>query len=134
MSTSNFKLNLAGNYLEGKRDLFLSENDEFMINSLNVNINTDNTTNQYENYANDYENSTEVTPDLSQGEIKYVHENLKNSYDKLEVEKENLKDTESVLDKVEYKEWKEVTPHLLTFHVDFKECFQFKGIQYCNKI
>ena len=26
----NLKLNLAGNYLEGKRDLFLSKNDEFI--------------------------------------------------------------------------------------------------------
>ena len=93
-----------GNYLEGKRDLFLSENDEFMISSLNVNIDTSNSTNQYESYTNDYENYTEVTTDLSQGGIKYVHENSKNSNDKLEVEKENLKDIESVLDKVEYKE------------------------------
>ena len=109
------------NYLEGKRDLFLSDNDEFMIKFLNVNIDTNNTTNQYENYTNDYENYTEVTPDPLQGEITYVYENLKNSDGKLEVEKENLKDIESVLDKVEYKEWKEVTPHHLTFRVDFKE-------------
>ena len=92
-----------------------------MINSLNVSIDTNNTTNQYENYTNDYESYTEVTSDLSRGEIKYVYENLKNSDDKLEVEKENLKDIESVLDKVEYKEWKEVIPHLPTFHVNFKE-------------
>ena len=45
-SIGNFKVNLAGNYLEEKRDLFLSKNDEFMINSSNVNINTNNTTNQ----------------------------------------------------------------------------------------
>ena len=50
-----------------------------------------------------------------------MYENLKNSDDKLEVEKENLRDLESVLDKVEYKEWKEVTPYLLTFHVNFKD-------------
>ena len=50
-----------------------------------------------------------------------MYENLKNSDDKLEVEKENLKDIESVLSKVEYKEWKEATLHLLTFHVNFKE-------------
>ena len=48
-STGNFKLNLAGNNLEGKRKLFLSENDEFMINSLNVNIDTNDATNHYEN-------------------------------------------------------------------------------------
>ena len=45
-SIGNFKVNLAGNYLEEKRDLFLSKNDEFMINSSTVNINTNNTTNQ----------------------------------------------------------------------------------------
>ena len=45
-SIGNFKVNLAGNYLEEKRDLFLSKNDEFMINSSNVNINLNNTTNQ----------------------------------------------------------------------------------------
>ena len=50
-----------------------------------------------------------------------MYENFKNSDDKLEVEKENLKDIESVLSKVEYKEWKEATLHLLTFHVNFKE-------------
>ena len=60
------------NYLEGKRDLFLSDNDEFMIKFLNVNIDTNNTTNQYENYTNDYENYTEVTPDPLQGEITCV--------------------------------------------------------------
>ena len=93
-SRSNFKLNLAGNYLEGRRDLFLSENDEFMINFLNVNMDTNNTTNQYENYTNDYENYIEVTPSLPQGKTKYVYKNLKNSDDKLEIEKENLKDIE----------------------------------------
>ena len=93
-SRSNFKLNLVGNCLEGRRDLFLSENDEFMINFLNVNIDTNNTTNQYENYTNDYENYIEVTPNLPQGKIKYVYKNLKNSDDKLEIEKENLKDIE----------------------------------------
>ena len=50
-----------------------------------------------------------------------MYENLKNSDNKLEVEKENLKDLESVLHKVEYKEWKEVTTYLLTFHVNFKD-------------
>ena len=72
VSTSTGIFNLAGNYLKGKRDLFLSENDKFMINSLNVNINTNDTANQYENYTNDYENYKEVAPDLLQGEIKCV--------------------------------------------------------------
>ena len=40
VNTSTGIFNLAGNYLEGKRDLFLSENYKFMINSLNVNIDT----------------------------------------------------------------------------------------------
>ena len=57
-STGNFKLNLAGNNLEGKRKFFVSENDEFMINSLNVNIDTNDATNHYENY-------TDVTLDLT---------------------------------------------------------------------
>ena len=38
ISTGNFKLNLAGNDLEEKRELFLSENDDFMISSLNVKV------------------------------------------------------------------------------------------------
>ena len=133
-STGNFKLNLAGNYLEGKRDPFLSENDEFMINSLNVNIDTNNTTNQYKNYTNDYESYTEVKSDLLRGEIKYVCENLKNSDDKLEVEKQNLKDIESALDKAEYKEWKKVIPHLLIFHVNFKgDVFGLKEFNIATK-
>ena len=78
-STGNFKLNLACNNLEGKRELFLSENDDFTINSLNVNIDTNDATDQYENYSN-------VTLDLTKGEIEYMYENLKNSEDKLEVE------------------------------------------------
>ena len=78
-STGNFKLNLACNNLEGKRELFLSENDDFTINSLNVNINTNDATDQYENYSN-------VMLDLTKGEIEYMYENLKNSKDKLEVE------------------------------------------------
>ena len=79
-STDNFKLQLACNNLEGKRELFLlSENDDFTINSLNVNIDTNDATDQYENYS-------KVTLDLTKGEIKYMYENLKNSEDKLEVE------------------------------------------------
>ena len=108
------KLHLAGNNLEGKRELFPSENDKFMINSLNVNIDTNDATNHYKNY-------TDVMLDLTQGRIKYVYQNLKKSEDKLEVEKENLKATESILNSTEYKEWKEITPYLLTFHVNFKE-------------
>ena len=38
ISTGNFKLNLAGNDLEEKRELFLSENDDFMVISLNVKV------------------------------------------------------------------------------------------------
>ena len=63
ISTGNFKLNLAHNDLEGKRELFLSENNDFMINSLNVNIDTNDATDPYENYS-------DVTLDLTQGEIK----------------------------------------------------------------
>ena len=63
ISTGNFKLNLAGNDLEGKRELFLSENNDLMINSLNVNIDTNDATDPYENYS-------DVTLDLTQGEIK----------------------------------------------------------------
>ena len=63
ISTGNFKLNLAGNDLEGKRELFLSENNDFMINSLNVNIDTNDATDPYENCS-------DVTLDLTQGEIK----------------------------------------------------------------
>ena len=47
-----------------------------MTNSLNVNIDTNDATNHYENY-------TDVTLDLTQREIKYMYENLKNSENKL---------------------------------------------------
>ena len=63
ISTGNFKLNLARNDLEGKRELFLSENNDFMINSLNVNIDANDATDPYENYS-------DITLDLTQGEIK----------------------------------------------------------------
>ena len=52
----------------------------------------------------------------------------------MEIEKENLKDVGSVLYKAEYKEWKEVTPHLLTFHVNFKEdVFSLKEFNIATK-
>ena len=58
-STDSFNLSLAGNDLEGNRELFLSENDDFMDNSTSIqNIDTNNATDQYENYSN-------VTVDLT---------------------------------------------------------------------
>ena len=46
-SKGNFKLNLTGNNLEGKRELFLVENDDFMINSITTfYMDTINTTDQ----------------------------------------------------------------------------------------
>ena len=50
-----------------------------------------------------------------------MYKNFKKSEDKLEVEKENLKAIENILDMTEYKEWKEVTPYLLTSQVNSKE-------------
>ena len=38
--TGNFELNLGENMNNGRLEVFLSEKDQFLINSLNVNINT----------------------------------------------------------------------------------------------
>ena len=37
-NTSNYKLNLGENLNNGRSEIFLSENDKFLINSLNANI------------------------------------------------------------------------------------------------
>ena len=59
-----------------------------------------------------------------------MYENFKKSEDKLEVEKV----IESIVDMTEYKDWKEVTPYLLTFHVNFKEyVFRLKEFNIATK-
>ena len=39
-NTGTFNLSFAGEYLDGKINLFLSKDEEFMINSFNANIDT----------------------------------------------------------------------------------------------
>ena len=39
-NSGNFKLNFGDKNIQGKKKLFLSKNDEFIINSFKVNIDT----------------------------------------------------------------------------------------------
>ena len=73
-----FNLNFANGYLEGKKELFLSKNDEFMINSFRVNMYTDNI-----NHTT-YNNADGLQVALGEGEIKYILQNVENSRVRLE--------------------------------------------------
>ena len=88
-----------------------------MINSFNINIDTNDLK------LNDYGgNSGSIEQiDSTQSEIKYIHQNLKNFNTRLSLEKEKLSAIENYLDVKSYKEWKEDTPYLISFHVSFKE-------------
>ena len=68
-NTGAFNLNFAGEYLDGKRNLLLSKDDEFIINSFNANIDTNDLK------LNDYGgNSGSIAQIIStQSEIKYIH-------------------------------------------------------------
>ena len=68
-NTGAFNLNFAGAYLDGKRNLLLSKDDEFIINSFNANIDTNDLK------LNDYGgNSGSIAQIIStQSEIKYIH-------------------------------------------------------------
>ena len=80
-----FNLNFANGYLEGKKELFLSKNDEFMINSFRVNTDTDDI-----NHTT-YNNADGLQVDLGEGEIKYVLQNVENSRPRLKNEEKKLK-------------------------------------------
>ena len=59
--------------------------------------------------------------DLTKEGIKYINANVQRSKEILDREIETLKSVESYLDSFDHKEWKEITPYLLTFHMKFKE-------------
>ena len=105
-----FNLNFANGYLEGKKELFLCKNDEFMINSFRVNVDTDDI-----NHTT-YNNADGLQVDLGKGEIKYVLQYVENSRARLENEERKLKEKEDFLD----PEWKQTTPYLIAFHVNYK--------------
>ena len=88
-----------------------------MINSFNASIDTNDLK------LNDYGGDSSCTEqiDLTNGESKCIHQNLKNSKTRLSLEKEQLSAIENYLDAKIYKEWKEDTPYLVSFHVNFKE-------------
>ena len=109
-----FNLNFANGYLEGKKELFLSKNDEYMINSFRVNIDTDDI-----NHTT-YNSADGLQVDLGEGEIKYVLQNVENSRARLENEEKKLKEIEDFLDSKNHPEFKQATPYLITFHVNYK--------------
>ena len=116
-STGTFNLNFAGEYLDGKRNLFLSKGDEFMINSLCANIDTNDL--KRNDYGSDSGSIEQI--DLTKSEIKYIHQNLENSKTPLSLKKEKLSAIENYLVAKNYKEWKENMPYLISFHVNFKK-------------
>ena len=74
-NTGTFNLSFAGEYLDGKINLFLSKDEEFMINSFNANIDTNDL--QLNDYGGDSSSIEQI--DLTNDEIKYIHQNLENS-------------------------------------------------------
>ena len=112
----NFTLNFASDYLESKRELFLSQNDEFFINFFRVNIDTNDV-----NHTSYDETPSENQIDLTTGQLKYVNENVQKSKEILDTQTESVKNAERYLDSINHKEWKEITPYLLNFHMKYKE-------------
>ena len=111
--TSN--LNFANGYLEGKKELFLSKNDEFMINSFRINTDNDDI-----NHTT-YNDADGLQVDLGEGQIKYVLQNVEHSTVRLENEEKKLKKTEDFLESKNHPEWKQTISYLITFHVNYKE-------------
>ena len=74
-NTGTFNLSFAGEYLDGKINLFLFKDEEFMINSFNANIDTNDL--QLNDYGGDSSSIEQI--DLTNDEIKYIHQNLENS-------------------------------------------------------
>ena len=69
-NTGTFNLSFAGEYLDGKINLFLSKDKEFMINSFNANIDTNDL--QLNDYGGDSSSIEQI--DLTNDEIKYRHQ------------------------------------------------------------
>ena len=112
----NFTLNFASDYLESKRELFLSENDEFFINSFRVNIDTNDV-----NHTSYDQTPSENQIGMTTGELKYVNEIVQKAKEILDRQIESVKNAERYLDRINHKEWKEITPYLLNFHMKHKE-------------
>ena len=74
-NTGTFNLSFAGEYLDGKINLFLFKDEEFMINSFNANIDTNDL--QLNDYGGDSSSIEQI--DLTNDEIKYIHQNLEHS-------------------------------------------------------
>ena len=107
----NFTLNFASDYLEGKRELFLSQNDEFFMNSFRVNTDTNDV-----NHTSYDQTPSENQIDLTTGE-KYPNENVQKAKEILDRQTESVKNAERYLDNINHKEWKGITPYLLNFHI-----------------
>ena len=59
--------------------------------------------------------------DLTTGELKYVNENAQKAKEILDRQIESVKNAERYLDSINHKEWKEITPYLLNFHMQYKQ-------------
>ena len=112
----NFKLNFGDKNQEGKRKIFLSENDKFVINSFKVNIDP-------QGQSQTIYNKEMQELDLSQGELKILIENYEKNNTRLKLETANLKEkeNENALNKITTVAQEEVTPYLIMLHVYFKE-------------
>ena len=60
---------------------------------------------------------------MSQGELKFFTENYEKINTTLKLEIASLKEKENALDKKTTVAWEEVTPYLITLHVNFKKNF-----------
>ena len=106
-----------------KKKLFLSKDDDFMINSFRVNVDTNNI--NHTSHLN--EGGIEI--DVGQGEIKYILQNVRN-IKKIDEEQKKLTDLQTYLDSKNHSEWKELSPYMITFHVNYKEdVFGLKEIE-----
>ena len=88
-----------------------------MINSFRVNVDTNDT-----NHTS-YLNEGGIEMDVVQGEIKYVLQNFRSTKKKRKLyeEQKKLTDLETYFNSKNHSEWKEETPYLITFHVNYKE-------------
>ena len=97
-----------------------------MINSFRVNVDTNDT-----NHTS-YLNEGGIEMDVVQGEIKYVLQNFRSTKKKKKIirgkkkrklyeEQKKLTDLETYFNSKNHSEWKEETPYLITFHVNYKE-------------
>ena len=98
-----------------------------MINSFIANIGTNDLK------LNDHDTSSIEQTDLTKDEIKYLHQNLENSKTRLSHEKEKLLAIVNYIDANNYKEQKEDTAYLISFHVNFKDVFSLKEFNIVQK-